>query len=235
MRTGFKSKAEEIEWRRSKIIELKSQGLDQREIAKILQVTPTLISYDVQSMRNEAMQNVKDYTTRELPLQFRVAIRATWNAIKEYWNISQNAHDNREKMQALEQYLECHRKLFSMLGYEPTLQSFFDNGNNTATNNNHHDPDYRHSHDENGRHYREGEMVFPNGYSPYGYTRDPSHLKRCNEKHDIIEQQIEEMKTKYYGVTEQHIEEIKARWWCYNSNGNYKSNSDGEAKTTTTL
>src|SRR5215207_10855630 len=157
-----------MEWRKSKIIELKSQGLDQREIAQILQVTPALISYDVQCMREEAMENVRDYTTRELPLQFKVAIKATWNAIKEYWNISQNTHDNREKMQALEQYLECHRKLCSMLGHEPALQSFFNNGNGFANNNNNNnnDPEYRRSHDENGRHYAEGEMVFPKGYSP---------------------------------------------------------------------
>jgi predicted transcriptional regulator len=229
LRSGFGSKAEEIEWRRSKIIELKSQGLDQREIAKILQVTPTLISYDVQYMRNEARDNLKDYTTRELPLQFRVAVRATWNAIKEYWNISQNTRDNREKMQALEQYLECHRKLCSMLGYEPTLQSFFADGNNIVDNN---DPDYRHSHDENtGRHYAEGEMIFPEGSGPYVYTSTLEHLKHCNEKHDITEQQVEGFKTKYYDVKDKDIEEVKARWWCYNGNNKSNGNDDKTKET----
>ena len=217
MNSGFKSKAEEIEWRRAKILELKSQGLDQREIAQILRVSPTTITSDLQCLRDEAKQNVKDYTTRELPLQFRVCVKATWNAIREYWNIYQNAHDNKEKMQALESYLECHRKLCRMLGYETELQSLVDNGNGFANVNINNDRDYRRSHDENGRHYKEGEMVFPKGYGPYVYSSGPEHLKRCNEKHDITEQQIEEMKTKYYGVTEQEIEEIKARWWCYDS------------------
>jgi transposase len=67
LKSGFRSKAEENEWRRSKIIELKSQGLVQREIANALQVSPALISYKVQCMRNEAKENVRDYTTRELP------------------------------------------------------------------------------------------------------------------------------------------------------------------------
>jgi hypothetical protein len=219
LNSGFRSKAEEIEWRRSKVIELKSQGLDQREIAQILRVSPTLISYDIQCMRKEAKETVRDYTTNELPLQFRVAIRATWNAIKEYWNISRNTHDNREKMQALEQYLECHRKLCSMLSYETTLQSFFDNGKGFINPND--DPDYRHSHDKDGRHYNEGELVYPEGYSPYVYSSGPAHLKRCNEKHNITQRDIDEMKTKYSDVTEENIEEIKARWWCY-----------GETKTT---
>ena len=221
MNSGFKSKAEEVEWRRSKIIELKAQGLDQREIAQILRVTPALISMDLRDMRNEAMENVKDYTTRELPLQFRVAIRAYWDAIKEYWKISRNAHDNREKMQAIDSYLKCHLGLCRMLGYEPELQSVVDNGNGFA--NHYNDHEYRRSHDKNGRHYEEGEWVYPKDYSPYVYTSKPDHLKRCNEKHNITEQQIEEMKTKYYGVTEQDIEEIKARWWCYNNETNTKN------------
>ena len=72
LRTGFRSKQEELEWCRSKIIELKSQGLDQRKIANILQVTPAVVSYDVQCMRNEAKENIRDYTTRRLPLQMPV-------------------------------------------------------------------------------------------------------------------------------------------------------------------
>jgi hypothetical protein len=71
LNSGFKSKAEEIEWRRSKILELKSQGLEQREIAQVLRVSPALISYDVQCMRKEAIETVKDYTVRQLPLQFK--------------------------------------------------------------------------------------------------------------------------------------------------------------------
>jgi transcriptional regulator len=64
--TGFKSKAEEIEWRRAKIIELKAQGLDQREIAQILRVTPALISIDLREMRNKAMENVQEYTSKNI-------------------------------------------------------------------------------------------------------------------------------------------------------------------------
>lgn len=56
--SGFKTKAEEIEWRRAKILELKSQGLDQREIAGKLRVSSATISYDLQCLRDEAKENV---------------------------------------------------------------------------------------------------------------------------------------------------------------------------------
>ena len=111
MNTGFKTKSEEMQWHRSKVLDLKSQGLDQREIAQILQVTPATITFDLQYLRNEAKESIKDYTTKQLPLQYKTTIVATQNAIREFWSISQKAHDNKEKMQALEHYLECHRGL----------------------------------------------------------------------------------------------------------------------------
>ena len=218
-----KTKTELINWRRNKIIELKAQGHNQEEIAQILQVSPALISSDFQVMRKEAMENVKDYTVRELPLQFKATIIAAQKAIKEYWKISQNAHDNRERIQALDSYVKCHLGLCRYL-YEggAQLEQFLadhgiDNGNGFPTSIANNDPDYKWSHDENGRHYAEGESVHPKGYGSYTYTSSPSHLMQCSEKHDITEQQIEKMKTRYYGVTDEDIEQIKARWWCYNS------------------
>jgi transcriptional regulator len=89
LNSGFESKAEEIEWPRSKVLELKSQGLDQREIAQRLQVSPTLISFDMKFMRKEDLKNIGDYTTKELPLQFRIVTKALQNAIQTYWRLSQ--------------------------------------------------------------------------------------------------------------------------------------------------
>jgi hypothetical protein len=61
---GFKFKSEEIERRRSKVLELKSQGLDQRE----MQVTPALISFDLQYPREGARKNVREYATKQASL-----------------------------------------------------------------------------------------------------------------------------------------------------------------------
>jgi orotate phosphoribosyltransferase-like protein len=47
-------KQQQIEWRRAKILELKSQGLDQREMSQILHVSPTTITFDLQYLRKEA-------------------------------------------------------------------------------------------------------------------------------------------------------------------------------------
>ena len=115
MNSGFKTKSEEIEWRRAKILELKSQGLDQRDIAQVLHVSPTTITFDLQYLRKEARKTIRVYTTEQLPLQLRIFMVANQNTIKQYWDISQKAQDNKEKIQALEHYLDCHHQLWTLL------------------------------------------------------------------------------------------------------------------------
>jgi IS30 family transposase len=115
LNSGFKTKSEEVEWRRAKILELKSQGLDQRDIAQVLHVSPTTITFDLQYLRKEARKTIREYTTEQLPLQLRIFMVANQNAIKQYWDISQKAQDNKEKIQALEHYLECHQQLWTLL------------------------------------------------------------------------------------------------------------------------
>jgi transcriptional regulator len=97
--SGYKTKAEMINWRRNKIIELKAQGLDQTEIARFLQVSPATITYDLKYMRKEAMQNVREYTTNELPLQYKIFKEALQNAIQTYWRLSQEAKMTMTKSQ----------------------------------------------------------------------------------------------------------------------------------------
>jgi IS30 family transposase len=115
LNSRFKTKSEEIQWRRAKILELKSQGLDQREIAQVLQVSPTTITFDLRYLRKEARETIREYTTEQLPLQLKTSIVAVQNAVKQYWDISQKAEDNKEKIQALEHYLDCHKTLWTLL------------------------------------------------------------------------------------------------------------------------
>jgi hypothetical protein len=56
-------------------------------------------------MRNEAMENVHEYTTKLYPLQFKISLISIQKRMKEYWNIAQTTSDNKEKMQALEYLL----------------------------------------------------------------------------------------------------------------------------------
>lgn len=65
-------------------MELKSQGLDQREMSQVLHVSPATITFDLQYLRKEARENIREYTTEQLPLQLKTSIVAVQNAIKEF-------------------------------------------------------------------------------------------------------------------------------------------------------
>jgi Trp operon repressor len=57
----------QIEWRRSKIAELDSQGLGQPEISRILQVSIGTINRDLSILRQQAKENIKKYIDEKLP------------------------------------------------------------------------------------------------------------------------------------------------------------------------
>ncbi len=63
-----------LEWRRSKVQELASQGYSQREIAQMLQVELATVNRDISYLRNQAKINIRKYnqmhdTILFIPLQ----------------------------------------------------------------------------------------------------------------------------------------------------------------------
>ena len=59
-----------IEWRRSKVQELSSQGHDQREIAQILQVSKGTVNGDLAYPRLQAKTNIRKYIDERLSLKY---------------------------------------------------------------------------------------------------------------------------------------------------------------------
>ena len=49
-----------MQWRRSKVIEMRSRGMSEIEIARELQVSEASITSDIQYLRNQA---IKEYVT----------------------------------------------------------------------------------------------------------------------------------------------------------------------------
>jgi transcriptional regulator len=56
-----------IEWRRSKASELSSQGYNQSEISRILQISQPTINRDISYLRQQAKTNIKKYIDERLP------------------------------------------------------------------------------------------------------------------------------------------------------------------------
>ena len=66
------TKADQLEWRRSKVIEMRARGLSHGEIARELQVSRASMTSDIQYLRNQAKEAISEYTTEYLPEQYQV-------------------------------------------------------------------------------------------------------------------------------------------------------------------
>jgi predicted transcriptional regulator len=116
-------KAEQLKWRRSKVIEMRSRGLNQLEIARELQVSKASISSDMQYLRKQAKESIKEYVTEHLPEQYQICITALESIIKHAFEILQTSHDNREKLQAMELFKDTHLVKLELLSNATTIDS----------------------------------------------------------------------------------------------------------------
>ena len=82
--------------------------MSQIEIAHELQVSKQLISADVQYLRSQAKESIKEYVTEHLPEQYEVCLSALDTILKHAFDILETADDNREKLRAMELFKDTH-------------------------------------------------------------------------------------------------------------------------------
>ena len=97
----------QIEWRRSKVAELDSQGHSQPEIARILHVSLGTINGDLTYLRQQAKQNIRKYIDEKLPQEYEKCLISLNLIQKEAWNIARETKDKKEKLHALSLVKEC--------------------------------------------------------------------------------------------------------------------------------
>jgi Trp operon repressor len=61
------TKAEGVEWRKEKVLELLSQGNNQADISRILQISLSTINRDFMCLRQQAKDNIKKFVDEKLP------------------------------------------------------------------------------------------------------------------------------------------------------------------------
>jgi len=116
-----KIKANEIQWRKSKIVELRGIGLSQTEIARELQVSEVCISLDMQYLREQAKESIKKYVTEHLPEQYQICLSALDTILKNTFVILQKSQDNREKLAAMELFKNTHLVKLELLSNATTI------------------------------------------------------------------------------------------------------------------
>ena len=105
-----------IEWRRAKVMELLSKGEgNQSQIASILQVDKSIISRDIQYLRQQSKENIKKYIDERLPEEYEKCLVGLTSILREAWNTSQQTEDRREKIQALSLAKDCYSMKLDLL------------------------------------------------------------------------------------------------------------------------
>jgi len=97
--------------------------MSQIEIAHELQVSKQSISSDVQYLREQAKESIREYTTEYLPEQYQVCLSALDTILKHAFNILESSHDNREKLQAMELFKDTHLVKLELLSNATTIDS----------------------------------------------------------------------------------------------------------------
>ena len=113
----------EPEWRRSKVIELRSRGLSYQEIARELQVSKASITSDVQYLRQQAKGSIKEYVTEHLPEQYQICLAALDTILRHAFEILDTSPDNREKLQAMQLFKDTHLVKLELLSNATTIDS----------------------------------------------------------------------------------------------------------------
>jgi hypothetical protein len=117
------TKDEQLEWRRSKVTELRAIGLSYTEVAQQLQVSRASIGSDLQYIREQAKANIKEYTTDHLPEQYHVCLHALDTVLKNAFVIMTKSDDNRGKLQALQLFKDTHLVKLELLSNATTIDS----------------------------------------------------------------------------------------------------------------
>ena len=117
------TKSDQLEWRRSKIVEMRARGMTHGEIADKLQVSRTSITSDMQYLRSQAKQSIKEYVTEHLPEQYQVYLTALDEIIKRAFDVLETSPDNREKLQAMELFKDTRLVKLELLSNATTIDN----------------------------------------------------------------------------------------------------------------
>jgi hypothetical protein len=105
----------QIEWRRSKVAELDSQGHSQPEISRMLQVSIGTVNRDLSILRQQAKGNIRKYIDERLPEEYEKCLVGLTAITKEAWNTAHDPEYKREKIQALSLAKECYSMKMDLL------------------------------------------------------------------------------------------------------------------------
>jgi predicted transcriptional regulator len=124
MEGSTKNTDKQIQWRRTKVLELSSQGNTQSDIAKTLHVGEATVSRDISSLRQQAQINLRTHINDKLPEEYQncmvginQVLKICWDIVNKSRNVENNNGndqtmtiiDNKTVLQALALINDCNK------------------------------------------------------------------------------------------------------------------------------
>jgi transposase len=89
-------KQQQIDWRRSQVLELSTKGYSQSDIARILQVDMSVICRDVIFLKQQSRDNIRKYIDEKLSEEYEKCVVGLNAITKESYDAAHNT-ENKEK------------------------------------------------------------------------------------------------------------------------------------------
>ena len=136
----IKNAKQTLEWRRSKVLELSSEGRSQSDIARILQVSPATINTDIQFLKQEAKVNIRKYIDDRLPFEYHKCLVGLDSIVCKMSDIANSAEsDSREVLQATSVKMQAYAMKIDLLSNATVIEKaiqFVDRHKGLMTQNN---------------------------------------------------------------------------------------------------
>jgi transposase len=107
-------KQNELEWRRSKVLEYSSQGYSEREISEILKVNDTAVHRDLQYLRKQAQESLQHHIHEVLPEEYQKGMIGMKRNLKRVTEIGEASSDPKIKLEAIRIANDCHRFIMDL-------------------------------------------------------------------------------------------------------------------------
>ena len=90
-----------ISWRRNLVLQMLSEGHNQSHISRVLKVHRSTISIDVQFLREQTRNQMKEFVTERLPMAITKSCTALDSITARAWELARDTEDDRIRLQAL--------------------------------------------------------------------------------------------------------------------------------------
>jgi hypothetical protein len=105
---------QELEWRRSRVLQYSSQGYTQREIAQKLQIDKSAVNRDLQFLKQQAQDNLQKHVHEIIPEEYQKGMTGLQQNLKHVLEIAETSSDPKIKLEARRIANDCYRYIMDL-------------------------------------------------------------------------------------------------------------------------